>query len=837
MRCPKCNADIPDQSRFCKFCGNPVGQNFQPMSGTGQSQPVQPNAGGAMNQPVQPNPGRGVNPSGQSYPGGFGNYNSQSVREAVAPAVYSDSNEQSGQMEMNPQSNQSAYSMGNDRMPPKSGGRIFTKVLAWILFAAVLVGGDYVVYNNLIKTEQNTQQLQVNKATELEQNTDVEELVEEVIQKEESDENTQQAKTCSLTPNETSIVMRYGERHQLFVSTDAPDNDPFTFTSDNSHVIVDENGLIFAGEPGATATITVGLKSGNADPVTCQVSVMSEEETFYANIERMNGGTITNPMISIYEDRTKCPKKDVNLRWDESLFYTLEDVDTSSSKDGLIDSYRIEKRQFINEDNGNLIEYEVYCAPETGIINKIVSIENFDNYVEITDYYYDDHGKINFIFQRKDSVYTPTYATRAKKGKRFYFNQDVLVKYRNIEEPFNVTDVVLEKWEVDEIRYASAGKSVKKEYDRLWKRMLDAAYNTYQMVVSTPSVGYLKGYVFDQYNSPLANVDIAVIANEYDYELYHTTTNSDGYYEVMVPIYGGSYRFKISSDNCVETVVSQINMDEGVLDHYIENVYMVQDDGCFNDIDIMVYDVLNKKKRSDAMLPLRNVTLNIREGMNNTIGTVMQTVYTDQDGRVILSLPSGAYTVQIMERGYEDSYFNVFSGHDTFVQNGATPVLKDDEVRIVLTWGQYPNDLDSHLFTPYQGSDGDMQHIGYYDKEDDHGNNLDVDDTSSWGPETMTIKNVRAGTYKYFVADFTNCSGRNYSSYDMSYSGATVRIYNSNGLAGIFFVPYNRRGVIWEVFEIRNGRVIPVQRYYNNVEDKNWWSSGKEHYSSREIDY
>ena len=711
-------------------------------------------------------------------------------------------------------------------------------VLKWVAFVILLIGVDALVYLTLIQPSGS-----VNSSGKQSGETAV---ADSGQQNEEPDPGEGQEETGTqpeeevekryqITLAESSVSLKYGQYYELPVTTDAPETETMVYSSNNEYVSVDRNGVIFAGAPGMEAAITVGLASGKADAVTYTVDVMSKEESFRATVETMNCGEIQTPSVSIYEKNTVRPEKDYTLQWDESLFYTLEDIDSTSDEDGLIDGYRIEKRLCINEETGNEIEYEVYCAPDTGIINKIVSIESFPDYVEITDYYYDDYGKINFIFQRKDSVYTPTYATRMKKGKRFYFNQDVLVKYRNITSPLNVTDIVLEKMEVDEIRYDSLSKKERKEYDRLWQKMLDASYNTYRMVIDTPSVAYISGYIFDQEGAPCPNAGIDITAEEYDYHIGQVKTNADGYYRVMVPTYDGDYQFQVTYPGCVDTLINRITADATVLDHFVENVYLIRDDGRYHEVELMIYDALNKKK--DGMRPLGNVILYIREGMNNINGDIVSSYYTDYDGHVFVNLLSGAYTVQIQQEGYEDSYFNIFAGHDTFVQNGTSPVLEDDEVRIVLTWGQYPYDLDSHLFTPYQGANGDMQHIGYYNKTDDYGNNLDVDDTSSYGPETMTIRKLDSGTYKYFVADFGNCSDGDYHSEEMSYSGATVRVYTNNGLAGIFFVPYDRQGVIWEVFEIRNGRIIPVQRYYSNIEDKEWWHQSKDTYSYDEIDY
>ena len=157
-----------------------------------------------------------------------------------------------------------------------------------------------------------------------------------------------------------------------------------------------------------------------------------------------------------------------------------------------------------------------------------------------------------------------------------------------------------------------------------------------------------------------------------------------------------------------------------------------------------------------------------------------------------------------------------------------SPILGTDEIRIVLTWGGFPQDLDAHLFTPYSHSSGDTTyHIWYGNMADANENTLDVDDTNAFGPETMTIHYLEDGLYKYYVADFTNCNQSNLYSYDMSLSEAKVVVYSEKGLVQTFYVPSSRPGVIWEVFEIRNKKIIPIQRYYDHIEDKTWWNNEK----------
>jgi uncharacterized protein YfaP (DUF2135 family) len=73
-------------------------------------------------------------------------------------------------------------------------------------------------------------------------------------------------------------------------------------------------------------------------------------------------------------------------------------------------------------------------------------------------------------------------------------------------------------------------------------------------------------------------------------------------------------------------------------------------------------------------------------------------------------------------------------------------------VNIKLSWGAAPADVDSYLLTPsgskiYYGSRGSLQVAPFA--------NLDVDDTSSFGPEVVTINRLMVGAYTYGVDNFS----------------------------------------------------------------------------------
>lgn len=91
--------------------------------------------------------------------------------------------------------------------------------------------------------------------------------------------------------------------------------------------------------------------------------------------------------------------KQAGMVWDSSLFYWLEDADTLSPDDGNIDHCRVSRTFLRDGESGGLIQYEIYSDPDDGEIYKIVSIQEKEGKLELTDYYYAD-GNPNFIFLR-----------------------------------------------------------------------------------------------------------------------------------------------------------------------------------------------------------------------------------------------------------------------------------------------------------------------------------------------------------------------------------------------------------------------------------------------------
>ncbi len=219
-----------------------------------------------------------------------------------------------------------------------------------------------------------------------------------------------------------------------------------------------------------------------------------------------------------------------------------------------------------------------------------------------------------------------------------------------------------------------------------------------------------------------------------------------------------------------------------------------------------IYNALNGQ-------PVDNVNLVFRAGVNTQTGNISGDTTTNSSGFYTISmLNTGNFTVEASRADYVTTYFNVvvIGGQTISGQNGViTPVLDASEIRIVLTWGASPSDLDSHITGPHPG--GGRFHV-YYAYSDFSYNSelycsLDYDDVSSYGPETITIYNQTGGLYRYSVHDYTNRYST--SSYALSNSSATVRVYFGSTLVQTFHVPTNEIGTLWTVFELFDNQIVP----------------------------
>ncbi|WP_224963171.1 carboxypeptidase regulatory-like domain-containing protein [Geomonas subterranea] len=214
---------------------------------------------------------------------------------------------------------------------------------------------------------------------------------------------------------------------------------------------------------------------------------------------------------------------------------------------------------------------------------------------------------------------------------------------------------------------------------------------------------------------------------------------------------------------------------------------------------------------------IAGLSIVLRPGINNVSGTATVSGSTNSAGFYSFTgVPAGNYTAEVSGSGFTTTHFTVTSIGGVTLANqnySLTPILPAGQTRIVLTWGATPSDLDSHL----TGPDGAARfHIYFGDKSYYSGAgvaaDLDLDDTTSYGPETTTIYQQSAGTYRFSVHDFTNGGALNSTA--LANSTATVTVYRGSSVIAIFNVPTGV-GNLWTVFELNGDTVIPVNTLTN----------------------
>ncbi len=197
-----------------------------------------------------------------------------------------------------------------------------------------------------------------------------------------------------------------------------------------------------------------------------------------------------------------------------------------------------------------------------------------------------------------------------------------------------------------------------------------------------------------------------------------------------------------------------------------------------------------------------NVNIKFRSGKNVQNGSVVEENNTS-GGNYSVELEPGDYTAELNSPDYNTEFVNVFvpeGDAETQVNFSISPKLQSNEIRFVLEWGATPADLDSHLSGTYDGStfEVDWTHTSY-SKGGEVICDLDIDDQSGFGPETITLHKTN-GSYTYKIHRYS-------SSGDLATSGATVKIYNGNASPIVLTVPDNVDSEWWTVCDIENGQI------------------------------
>jgi uncharacterized protein YfaP (DUF2135 family) len=195
------------------------------------------------------------------------------------------------------------------------------------------------------------------------------------------------------------------------------------------------------------------------------------------------------------------------------------------------------------------------------------------------------------------------------------------------------------------------------------------------------------------------------------------------------------------------------------------------------------------------------------------------------------NLAAGTYTVSARPDKFSGCQRTAISVGPPSVANQdvlCSPAdILDPQIRIVLSWGRNPSDLDAHLTGPNAGSpvlqsttDSTRFHIFYPPGAENSEKiapfaRLDIDDVDAFGPETITLTKFNPGGYRFSVHDYSNRSSA--SSNELGRSAAKVELYTGLGSTlQTFFVP-NQPGTVWTVFELSGDFMNPTVTTRNTM--------------------
>lgn len=298
--------------------------------------------------------------------------------------------------------------------------------------------------------------------------------------------------------------------------------------------------------------------------------------------------------------------------------------------------------------------------------------------------------------------------------------------------------------------------------------------------------------------------------------VYEAVTDANGNFVVYLP--AGTYRAEVTAAGYLALTIDNIVVNDGEAAS-VPTVQLLSESA---DGESRIAGHLTNAIDGSA---IANATVELRSGWGNYTGEVVATTTTDANGDYEIGVDRGYYTATYSAAGFITKSMNVISAtnYTTNIQHEAmTPSgLAADSYRIVLTWGENPRDLDSHITGP--AADGTRFHVAYYNREYSVNGEavvtLDHDDVTSFGPETVTVITPEDNAiYRYSVHHFSGTGS-------LTTSNAEVNVYAGSNLIATYNVPVTGEGRIWNVFEIRDGQFVVL----NNLVDGS--SSGDAYYA------
>lgn len=329
-------------------------------------------------------------------------------------------------------------------------------------------------------------------------------------------------------------------------------------------------------------------------------------------------------------------------------------------------------------------------------------------------------------------------------------------------------------------------------------------------------------------NQPISGISLTLTKAADSKYVRYGVSNGEGKFTIGTKddakkgVTPGTYRLEVSATGYkpLSQTIIVVAEESGIVD--IGEFSMVK--GIYGNAEITgnILDIATGRPTGVAL------QLTLRKGVNNTASSLLDTYTLDSDGKYSFKVPAGNYTLTVEDKrrgiGDNERYHTitlniVALANQTVTQDGyVSQAASEDQMRIVLTWGATPRDLDSHLLGP-TGDGSDRFHTYFSNKVYRYNNknyaDLDLDDVTSYGPETTTIyyKNG-SGIYSFYVHDYSDRGST--TSTIMANSDATVKVYQGSALVKTFKVPAGQ-GTVWHVFDYDAGTgvITPVNTMSN----------------------
>ncbi len=326
--------------------------------------------------------------------------------------------------------------------------------------------------------------------------------------------------------------------------------------------------------------------------------------------------------------------------------------------------------------------------------------------------------------------------------------------------------------------------------------------------IKDPSIkGILKGQIMDAVSGDAINRAKITLYDESGEYLNRYYTDESGHYRLFLE--PGTYLVSIEKAGYLKES-GKFTIESGNVQVYEPTLHLV------SELNSGEGTVTGKITNALNDYPLSQVKLEIYKGFNSDDGELVRTIYTNELGEYNTVLPAGNYTAILNKEGFIESRMAILAVGDQIRVQPTLSLSPDglalNDLRVVLNWNESPSDLDSHLIGKINSESNSYFHVYYassYYSGENQSAMLDRDDTSSYGPETITLTNLdEDGHYVYAIHDYSNRG--NMQSNALSLSGATVKVYSGGHLLFSFTVPDNQAGNVWKVFEVIDGEIVPL---------------------------